>query len=172
MIKIDKADELFRYLTNLGVENVEELYTELAKLGRFKRKDVQHYFRSTFDGSLTEELSETDLEMVIDYFADLKKTKKLKKPELNAKLKEYCSTKAQQVKQEIVSSKLLDVLYMCLEYKTLHKDTNIQDLVQNANIGLMEAVEHYNPKARIDFDDYVVFWVRENILKNEEKKYD
>ena len=51
-------------------------------------------------------------------------------------------------------------------------DEDLQDLVQNANIGLMEAVEHFNPKAHIDFDEYVIFWVRDNILKNKEKKND
>lgn len=169
MITIDKKDELYKYLTNLGAPNVDELYLELAGQGRYKRKDVNHFFRSTFDSSITEELNEQDLELVIDYFADLKKVKKLNKVELNAKLKEYATNHSQTLKHEIVASKLLDVLYMCIDYKTLNKDEDLQDLVQNANIGLLDAVEHYNPKARINFDDYVVFWVRANILKNKEK---
>lgn len=171
MVNIDKTDELYRYLTNLGADEVDEEYLKLASEGRLKRKDVQSYFRSTFDGSLTEELDEADLEMVIDYFADLKKQKKLKKPELNAMLKRYHETHDQQIKQDIVSAKLMDVLYLCLDYKTLHKDENLQDLVQNSNIGLIEAVEKYNPKARIDFDDYIIYWVRANILKNKEEKH-
>ena len=169
MINIDKTDEWYRYLTGLGAPEIDETYMELAKLGRYKRKDVSHYFRSAFDCSLTEDLNEQDLELVIDYFADLKQVKKLKKAELNAKLKEYALTHNQELKHEIVSSKLLDVLYMCIDYKTLNKTENLQDLVQNANIGLLEAVEHYSPKAHIDFDDYIVFWVRLNILKNKEK---
>lgn len=172
MINIDKTDELYRYLTGLDAPDKDKLYVELANLGRYKRKDVSRYFRSTFDCSVTEDLSEQDLELVIDYFADLKKIKKLKKVELNAKLKNYVTTKNEQDKQDIISSKLLDVLYMCIDYKTLNKDEDLQDLVQNANLGLMEAVEHYNPKAHIDFDDYVVFWVRANILKDKEKNND
>ena len=35
---------------------------------------------------------------------------------------------------------------MCLNYKTLHKDVDIQDLVQVANIGLLFAIDKYNPK--------------------------
>ncbi len=172
MIEIDKTDELYRYLTGLGAQDVDKLYLELANEGRFKRKDVSHYFRSTFDCSLTEDLNEKDLELVIDYFADLKKVKKLNKIKLNSMLKEYAESHNQALKQEIVSNKLLDVLYMCIDYKTLNKDEDLQDLVQNANIGLMEAVEHFNPKAHIDFDEYVIFWVRDNILKNKEKKND
>lgn len=172
MINIDKTDELYRYLTGLGAPDKDKLYLELAGLGRYKRKDVSRYFRSTFDCSITEDISEQDLELVIDYFADLKKIKKLKKVELNAKLKNYAATHNEQDKQDIISSKLLDVLYMCIDYKTLNKDEDLQDLVQNANLGLMEAVEYYNPKAHIDFDDYVVFWVRSNILKDKEKNND
>lgn len=172
MIDIDKKDELYRYLTNLGAPDLDKLYTELASQGRYKRKDVDHYFRSTFDCSITEDLDEKDLELVIDYFSDLKKVKKLKRTELNSKLKEYASTRNPSVRQEIVASKLLDVLYMCIDYKTLNKTEDLQDLVQNANIGLIDAVEHYNPKAHISFDDYVVFWVRLNILKDKEKNND
>ena len=172
MVNIDKTDELYKYLENLGAENVNDLYLELANQGRYKRKDVNHFFRSTFDGSVTEELDEKDLELVIDYFADLKKVKKINKTEFNKMLKQYASTHDEQVKNDIISSKLLDVLYLCLDYKTLNKDDDLQDLVQNANIGLMQAVEHYNPKAHIDFDDYLIFWVRINILKNKEIKHD
>lgn len=172
MIEIDKTDELYRYLTGLGAPDLDKLYIELATEGRLKKKDVSHYFRSTFDCSLTEELDEKDLELVIDYFADLKKVKKLNKIKLNTMLKEYAENRNPALKQEIVSNKLLDVLYMCIDYKTLNKNEDLQDLVQNANIGLLEAVEHYNPKAHIDFDDYVIFWVRDNILKNKEKNND
>lgn len=171
MIEIDKTDELYKYLTKLGTENIDDLYNELASQGRYKKSDVCHYFRSTFDCSIAEELSEQDLELVIDYFADLKKVKPLKKAELNKKLKEYSVTHDEQIKQTIIASKLLDVLYMCLDYKTLNKDYDLQDLVQNANIGLIEAVEHYNPINKIDFDDYLVFWVRQNVLKNKEEKH-
>ena len=51
MIEIDKTDNLYKYLSNLGSENVDELYVELVKLGRFNLKDVKSYFQSTFQPS-------------------------------------------------------------------------------------------------------------------------
>ena len=48
MIKIDKTDELYKYLTNLGADDVDGLYLELAKEGRNKLKDVRVYFQSIF----------------------------------------------------------------------------------------------------------------------------
>ncbi len=42
---------------------------------------------------------------------------------------------------------------------------NILDLVQEGNIGLLEAVEKYDPYRGIRFPSYAVFWVRAYILR-------
>ena len=73
------------------------------------------------------------------------------------------------IKDEILNSQLKDVLYLCLNYSTLHKNIDIQDLVQVANLGLMEAIEKYDENARIEFKDYLIYYVRENIKDFEEK---
>ena len=41
--------------------------------------------------------------------------------------------------------------------------------VQIANIGLIEAIEKYDEKAKLDFKDYLIYYVRENIKNYEEK---
>ena len=61
------------------------------------------------------------------------------------------------------------MLYLCLNYSTLHKNVDIQDLVQIANIGLIEAIEKFDEKSRTDFKDYMVYYIRENIKEYEEK---
>ena len=58
MITIDKSDKLYKYLTDLGVDNVDELYINLAKNGRYSRKDVLNYFHSTFNPSMTKEFDD------------------------------------------------------------------------------------------------------------------
>ena len=58
MIQIDKKDEVYKYLTDLGVEDIDKLYLELAQNGRYKLKDVRQYFREIFQPSQTEELDE------------------------------------------------------------------------------------------------------------------
>ena len=169
MIKIDKTDTLYKYLTSLKVENTDEVYLELAKNGRFKLDDVRAYFRETFRPSQTEDISEEELEKVIDYYVDLKKVKHLNSKALKDKLSELKTTKDENLREQIINSQLKDILYLCLNYKTLHKNIDIQDLVQVANLGLLEAIEKYDPKAKIEFKDYVVYYVRENIKDFEEK---
>lgn len=165
MVQIDKSDALFKYLTNLGIDDVEQTYLELAKNGRYKLSDVKQYFREMFNPSQTQDIDESELEKVLDYYVDLKSIKTLNSKQLKACLQKYIETKDNKVRDLIINSQLKDILYLCINYKTLHKDADVQDLVQIANIGLITAIEKYNPTAKIDFKDYVTYWVRENILK-------
>ena len=170
MITIDKKDNLYKYLTGLKIENIDEIYLELAKNGRFKLDDVRQYFRATFAPSQTEDIEEAELEKVLDYYVDLKNVKHLNSKTLREKLVEFKQTNNEKIKEEIINSQLKDILYLSLNYKTLHQDIDIQDLIQVANIGLLTAIENYNPVAKIEFKDYVVYWVREAIIKEFEEK--
>ena len=137
MINIDKKDALYKYLSSLKIENVDDVYMMLAKNGRFKLDDVRAYFRETFRPSQTEDVSETELEKVLDYYVDLKQIKHLNSKALRDKLIEYKQTSNAIIKEQIINSQLKDILYLCLNYSTLHKNVDIQDLVQIANIGLI-----------------------------------
>lgn len=169
MITIDKKDSLYKYLLALDAENVEELYVELANNGRFHLDDVRAYFYEIFRPSNTEDVKEEELERILDYYVDLKTIKHLNSKALKDKLVEYKQTKNAKIREEIINSQLKDVLYLCLNYVTLHKDADVQDLVQIANIGLMEAIEKYNETAKIEFKDYLIYYTRKNIKEFEEK---
>ena len=165
MIKIDKFDKLYAYLTGLGVENVDELYTELANNGRYLPKDVFAYFYDFFSPSNVADLDESELQKVLDYYVDLKKTKHLRGKALQDALIKYKQTGDIKLKHDIINSQLKDVLYMCLNYSTLHKSVDLQDVVQLANIGLINAVEKFDARQKIAFKDYIVYWTRFEILK-------
>lgn len=165
MIQIDKKDELYKYLINLGVEDVDKLYLELAQNGRYKLKDVRQYFREIFQPSQTEELDEKELEKILDYYIDIKNVKQLNSKEIRTLMLNYKETKDEKVKEIIINSQLKDILYLCINYRTMHKDVDIQDVVQIANIGLLEAIEKFNPKSKIEFKDYMVYWIRERIIE-------
>lgn len=170
MIQIDKTDSLYKYLQNLGIEDVDKQYQELAENGRFKLDDVRKYFRSKLEPSSTEDVSDEDLERVLDYYIDLKKLKSVSQKEIKQLLLEYKQTSSTETKEKIINSQLKDILYLCLNYKTLHKDVDVQDLIQVANIGLLNAINKYNPATKIEFKDYVVYWVRESIISSYEEK--
>ncbi len=170
MIKIDKTDKLYKYLSALKVKDIDKVYLELARAGIYSRKDIIAYLSSKFRPSLTEDFDESELEKILDYYVDLKKVKHINKTQLNEKLKRYFETHDAKIKEEIINSQLKDVLHMCLNYKSLHKDVDLQDLVQTANIGLMRAIDMYDPGARIDFKDYEIYYIGEQIKEEFEEK--
>ncbi len=163
MINIDKNDALYKYLLALGVDDIDNLYIELAKNGRIKRTDIQAYFRADFEPSLTNDIDESELEKVLDYYVDIRKLKKISSKELKTLLKKYVETQDKELREHIINSQLKDVLLACLNYKSLHKDIDLQDLVQTASIGLMDAVEKYEINSNIDLKDYIVYWVGRRI---------
>ena len=59
---------------------------------------------------------------------------------------------------------------ICLNYKSLHKNVDIQDLVQIANIGLITALDKYQPDSRVAFRDYIVYYLNEKISEEFEEK--
>jgi len=169
VIQIDKNDKLYKYLQNLGIEDIEETYLMLAKEGRYNLNDVRQYFRQDFNPSTTEDLSESEIEKILDYYLDIKNVKTFNSSQLKKLLENYEQTKDDKIKEFIINSQLKDILYLCLNYSTLHKQVDIQDLVQIANIGLISAIEKYKSKAKIDFKDYVIYYVRKSIKELEEK---
>ena len=120
MIQIDKNDKLYKYLTNLGVEDVDKAYIELAKEGRYNLDDVRQFFRQDYIPSSTQEIDEKEIEKILDYYIDLKSVKTFNSTQLKKLLENYKQTGDEQVKELIVNSQLKDVLYLCLNYSTLH----------------------------------------------------
>jgi len=170
VIEFDEFDSLGKFLTKLKVENLTEEYESLAKEGRYTRDDVIRYYKEDLEPSLTKELDEKELEEVVDYYNDIKKIKSLSIKDLNSKLNLYAETRSDELKTEIINSKLKDIFHMALNYFSSHKDLNIQDVVQTANLGLFEAVEKYDAKAKLDFNDYIIYYVRKNLKKEFEEK--
>ncbi len=171
MIEIDKTDSLYKYLFALGVNSseLEKLYLELAQNGRYKIKDIRAYFNSIFQPSTTTDLEEKDLEPILDYYLDIKKIKKPSKKQISCELKTYFETKDKKLFSALQTYFLLDVLHLCLNYKTLHKNVDLQDLVQTANLGLNTAIKKYNPNFKLNIEDYIIFYLREKIKELEEK---
>ena len=133
-------------------------------------KDIRIYLKSKFEPSQVNDIDESELEKILDYYTDIKKIKRISKKELNNLIDMYLETQDDNIKEIIINSRLKDVLFMCLNYSTLHKNVDISDLVQVANIGIINALNHYNKNSKIDFNDYILYWTRCEIIKEFEEK--
>jgi len=63
----------------------------------------------------------------------------------------------------LVVSNLRLVVKIAMEYRRAW--TNTLDLIQEGNVGLMEAVQRYDPYQGVKLSSYAVYWIRAYILK-------
>lgn len=63
----------------------------------------------------------------------------------------------------LVSSNLRLVVKIAYEYRRAYR--NIMDLIQEGNIGLMQAVKRYDPYRGVKLSSYAAWWIRAYILR-------
>jgi RNA polymerase sigma-32 factor len=63
----------------------------------------------------------------------------------------------------LIESNLRLVVKIAYEYRRAHK--NLLDLVQEGNVGLMQAVSKYDPYRGVKLSSYAAWWIRAYILK-------
>ena len=71
--------------------------------------------------------------------------------------------KARKIAAELVTRNLRLVVKLAYEYKRAHR--NILDLVQEGNIGLMQAVKRYDPHRGVKLSSYAAYWIRAYMLR-------
>ncbi len=65
--------------------------------------------------------------------------------------------------RKLIEANLRLVVKIAYEYRRAHK--NLLDLVQEGNIGLMQAVRKYDPYRGVKLSSYGAFWIRAYMLK-------
>jgi RNA polymerase sigma-32 factor len=79
---------------------------------------------------------------------------------LAARLVEHGDTAAAR---KLIEANLRLVVKIAYEYRRAHK--NLLDLVQEGNIGLIQAVSKFDPYRGVKLSSYAAFWIRAYILK-------
>lgn len=81
--------------------------------------------------------------------------------ELGRRYKENCDLKA---KETLINCNLRLVVSVATHYKSKLKHLQILDVIQNGNLGLLRAVETYDPD-QAAFTTYAVPWINKNITR-------
>ncbi len=77
---------------------------------------------------------------------------------------EYVETEEARVaRQQLIEANLRLVLYVARKYHSLGVD--MMDLIQEGNMGLMHAVEKYDPAKGYMFSTYAIWWIRQYIAR-------
>ncbi|MGD2096241.1 MAG: RNA polymerase factor sigma-32 [Desulfobacterales bacterium] len=70
-----------------------------------------------------------------------------------------------QAAQKLVTSNLRLVVKIAMDYSNIWMQ-NLLDLIQEGNLGLIKAVEKFNPERNVKFSYYASFWIKAYIIKH------
>ena len=75
----------------------------------------------------------------------------------------YATTQDVRAAAHLVTANLRLVVKIAYEYRRAYR--NIMDLIQEGNIGLMQAVKKYDPNRGVKLSSYSAWWIRAYILR-------
>jgi RNA polymerase sigma-32 factor len=120
-------------------------------------------------GSPAEEHDETSAGSLVPadslqrYLAEIRRIPILSREEEHALALRWLEKGDRQAAWRLITSNLRLVVMVAREYqRALH---NLLDLVQEGNVGLMEAIKNFDPYRGIRFPSYAVWWIRAYIIR-------
>jgi len=97
------------------------------------------------------------------YLAEIRRFAPLGREEEHKVALSYHKTKSPEAAYKLVSSNLWLVVKIARDYERVAR--NLLDLIQEGNIGLMEAVKNFDPYRGVRFPSYAVWWIRAYIIR-------
>ncbi len=142
--------------TFLGLDSLEEDeqnglddYAEVDTLGQYL-KETHRYPLLNREG---EQIVATALR---------KSQRQLKTPAARSR-KERAEIQFEQSRRRMIEANLRLVVSIAKRYKNMGLD--LTDLVQEGNIGLMQAVERFDPRRNLKFSTYATWWIRQAVTR-------
>ncbi|HEY6417766.1 MAG TPA: RNA polymerase factor sigma-32 [Candidatus Binataceae bacterium] len=122
---------------------------------------------SESDGSTASSASERGALVTVDplgrYLAEIRRFPLLSREDETVVAKRYAKTHDAADAYRLVTANLRLVVKISLEFARASR--NVLDLIQEGNVGLMEAVKNFDPYRGIRFPSYAVWWVRAYIYR-------
>ncbi len=97
------------------------------------------------------------------YLREVQRHPLLSPTETQSLAEKFVATQDTGVAARLVTANLRLVVKIAYEYRRAYK--NIMDLIQEGNIGLMQAVKRYDPYRGVKLSSYAAWWIRAYILR-------
>ncbi len=97
------------------------------------------------------------------YYREIQRHPLLTPDEEKTLTTEFATKQDPLVAHRLVTANLRLVVKLAYEYRRAYK--NIMDLIQEGNIGLMQAVARYDPYRGVKLSSYAAWWIRAYILR-------
>ncbi len=98
------------------------------------------------------------------YFQDIRKIGDIPKEKEMELFHEFYKTKCPKIKKLLINNNLRFVLNVSKHY---HNGDfyELSDIVSSGNIGLIKAIEQFDPNKGFKFSTYAVWWIKQSILE-------
>ena len=98
------------------------------------------------------------------YLLEVRQFKLLNREEEDRLVKAYKATANSETAQKIITSNLRLVVKIAMDFQS-HWLNNLLDLIQEGNVGLMQALKKFDPGRGVKFSYYASYWIKAYILK-------
>jgi RNA polymerase sigma-32 factor len=103
------------------------------------------------------------LDAYTTYMASLRDLPRLDREQEHEVAVRYRDTRDAKLARQLVTSNLKLVVKLAHEYTRAHR--NLLDLIQEGNVGLVQAVEKYDPDRGVKLSSYAAWWIRAYMLR-------
>jgi RNA polymerase sigma-32 factor len=97
------------------------------------------------------------------YLREIRRYPRLSREEEFELARRYFEEKDLEAAYQLISSNLWLVVKIAREYERATR--NVMDLVQEGNMGLMEAVKNFDPFRNVRFPSYAIWWIKAYIVR-------
>ena len=97
------------------------------------------------------------------YLAEVRKYPALSREEEQELARRYRATGDREALFRLVTSNLMQVVRVALSFRRAAR--NLLDLVQEGNLGLLAAIERFDPELGVRLPTYAAWWIRAYIVK-------
>jgi RNA polymerase sigma-32 factor len=97
------------------------------------------------------------------YLSEVRRHPVLSPEEEKGLARKYIETGDRESAHRLVTSNLRLVIKIAFQYH--RRWANVLDLIQEGNVGLVEALSRYDPSREIRFSSYAQYWIRAMILR-------
>lgn len=103
--------------------------------------------------------SETDLQT---YLAEVKKTPLLSRSE-EVELARAMKRGSKKAREKFIRANLRLVISLASKYR--HRGLSFVDLIEEGNLGLLTAVERFDPRRGLRFSTYAIWWIKHYLIQ-------
>ncbi len=148
-------------------KRLEEKKRDKRTRGRKKKNELKEKAESekkALPALPEEEKTPVILDPLQQYLREISKYPLLSREEEERLTKEYYKTRDPRIAYRLVTSNLRLVVKIALDFQKFWMQ-NFLDLIQEGNLGLMQAVKKFDPYRGVKFSYYASFWIKAYILK-------